>query len=210
MSATLPKPDPSRERGFTLLELLLALALLAILTAALYGSYFSLFKGRDAASEGMESRRELRTTLDLLRRELTGIIYRRNDERFRFIVEDRDLYGKPASTLSLTAIAPPETGQGAVSDLIDISYRIVEKGGTMVLGRQARDLHVTTEPLRYPQMEKVEGFLVECRSGDKWVRSWDTAINMTLPAAVRVTITVKEDDKPVEYSVVATPRIAVP
>ncbi|HZV81318.1 MAG TPA: type II secretion system protein GspJ [Geobacteraceae bacterium] len=209
MSATLPKPDRFCERGFTLLELLLALTLLVILTAALYGSYFSLFKGRDAASEGMEARRELRTTLDLLRRELTGVIYRKNDKRFRFVVEDRDLYGKPASTLSFTAIAPPEAGQSAVSDMIDTSYRIVENAGKMVLTRQAKDLHFTTEPLRYPQMENVEGFLVECLTGEKWVRSWDTAINLTLPVSVRVTITVREDDKPAEYSVVATPRIPV-
>ena len=107
MSATLPKHDSHGNSGFTLLELLLALTLLTILTAALYGSYFSLFKGREAASEGMESRRELRTTLDLLRRELTGVLYRKNDKRFRFVVEDRDFYGKPASTLTFTTIAPP-------------------------------------------------------------------------------------------------------
>lgn len=207
MSATLPKPDRRLQQGFTLLELLLALTLLVILVGALYGSYFALFKGREAASAGMESRRELRTTLDLLRRELSGILYRRNDKRFHFIVEDRDLYGKPASTLSFTAIAPPESGGSTVSDQVNILYRIVEDKEKMILARQARDLHFSAEALRYPQIERVEGFLVECRSGDKWVKSWDSAINMSLPTAVRVTVTVREDDKPVSYSIIATPRV---
>lgn len=203
----LPKPDHCRQAGFTLLELLLALALLAILVAALYGSYFALFKGREAASAGMESRRELRTSLDLLRRELGGVLYRRGDKRFHFVVEDRDLYGKPASMVSFVAVAPPEAGGSAVSDQVDVRYRIVENEKQMVLTREAKDLHFTGDPLRYPQLEKVEGFLVECRSGDKWVKSWDTAINMSLPAAVRITVTVMEDDRPVAYSVIAMPRI---
>lgn len=210
MSAMLPKHDRHDEQGFTLLELLLALTLLVILSAALYGSYFSLFKGRETAGAGMESRRELRSTLDQLRRELSGVLYRKNDKRLRFVVEDRDLYGKPASALSFTAIAPPEAGERAVSDLVDIGYGIVEKSGSMILSRQARDLHFAFEPPRYPQMEKVNGFLVECRSGEKWVKSWDTALNLGIPTAVRVTITVTEDDKPTEYSVIATPRISAP
>lgn len=203
----LPKPDHCRQAGFTLLELLLALALLAILVAALYGSYFALFKGRETASAGMESRRELRTSLDLLRRELGGVLYRRGDKRFHFVVEDRDLYGKPASMVSFVAVAPPEASGSAVSDQVDVRYRIVENEKQMVLTRETKDLHFTGDPLRYPQLEKVEGFLVECRSGDKWVKNWDTAINMSLPAAVRITVTVMEDDRPVAYSIIAMPRI---
>lgn len=183
------------------------MSLLVILCGTLYGSYFTLVKGRASAEEGMESRRELRTTLDLLRRELNSLLYRNNDKRLRFVVEDRDRYGKPASTLSFTAIAPPGTGEGGISDQIDVSYNIVERDGKMVLARQARDLHFSADALRYPQLEHLEGFLVECLSGDKWVKSWDTAINMNIPKAVRVTVTVQEDGKPMEYSVIATPRI---
>ena len=207
MSATSTKPDHRHQHGFTLLELLLAMTLLVILCATLYGSYFALVKGRDSAAEGMESRLELRTTLDLLRRELSSALYRNNDKRFRFVVEDRDLYGKPTSTLSFTAIAPPDAGGSTVSDQIDVRYSIVEKEGKMVLTRQAKELRFSDDAQRYPQMEHLEGFLVECLSGDKWVKSWDTAINMRIPKTVRVTVTVTEDGKPMEYSVIASPKI---
>ena len=183
------------------------MALLVLLCGTLYGSYFALVRGREAAGEGMEARRELRTTLDLLRRELSAIIYRSSDKRLRFVVEDRDLYGRPTSTLAFTAIAPPDAGGGGVSDQIDVSYRIVEREGKMILSRQSKELRHADDGQRYPQMEHLEGFLVECLSGEKWVKSWDTAINMTIPKAVRVTVTVLEDGKPVSYSVIATPRI---
>lgn len=195
------------QKGFTLLELLLALSLLVILTGALYGSYFALIKGREKAAAGMESRRELRTTLDLIRREVSSVIYKSSDKRLRFQVEDKDLFGKPASVLAFTAITPPAPGEATVSDLADIKYQVLENKGAMLLARQAKDLHFASDPPRYPQMEEVEGFLVECRMGDKWVRSWDTAINPALPKAVRVTVTVREDEKLQEYAILATPRV---
>ncbi|NJD91769.1 MAG: prepilin-type N-terminal cleavage/methylation domain-containing protein [Geobacter sp.] len=202
-------PPSSNNRGFTLLELLIALALLGILAGALYGTYFSLIKGREAASEGMEERRELRSTLDLMRREISAALYKQGNSKHHFSIEDRDIYGKPASILAFTAVAPPQPGGLAVSDQQDLRYEIVERDKKMLLGRSARDLYQSTEAARYPQMEDIEGFLVECRSGDKWVRSWDSAINLGLPREVRITITVKEGDKSVPYSVVATPRIAL-
>lgn len=199
--------------GFTLLEVLVALALLAIISAALYSTYFTLVRGRDAATAGMESRRELRTTLDMLRRELSAAYYKKetradNRKFLNFVVEDRDFFGKPASTLSFTTISPPGSGNLPLSDQVEIRYRPLEKEGKIVLSRQARDIHVAAEPLPYPQMEELEGFLVECHDGGKWVRNWDTdaELNGALPKAVRVTIRIKEGEKTVEFATTASPR----
>lgn len=204
------------EKGFTLIEVLIALALLSILAGTLYSTYFTLIKGRESAAEGMEARRELRTTLDLLRRELNSAFYRAvqsgTTKRLHFSVEDRDIFGKPASRLAFTTIAPPQAGGQAVSDQIDLVYEIVERDKKMILSRQAKDLYHSGEPDRYPQMENIEGFLVECLplNSDKWVKSWDTANEQQhrLPAAMRVTVTVKEGDHNASYSILATPRIA--
>ena len=177
----LPNSYRMARNGFTLLEVLIALALLGLLAGALYGTYFSLLKGRESANEGMEARRELRATLDLLRRELNSSFYRRNDKRLHFSVEDRDIFGKPASVLSFTCIAPPQPGGQVVSDQLDLTYEIIERDKKMILSRQAKDLYQGEAAPRYPQMETIEGFLVECQNGEKWVRSWDTAINNGLP-----------------------------
>jgi general secretion pathway protein J len=56
-------------------------------------------------------------------------------------------------------------------------------------------------------MENIEGFLVECQNGDKWVKSWDTAINAGLPKAIRITITVRDGDNAAAYTALATPRV---
>lgn len=194
-------------RGFTLLEVLIALALLGVLAGALYGSYFSLIKGRESAQEGMEARRELRTTLDQLRCELNGLLYRRGNKRHHFSVEDRDIFGKPASVLSFTAIAPPRPSGMSVSDQVDLRYEVLQQDKSMVLTRQERDLFHNSVAARFPQMENIEGFLIECQNGDKWVRSWDTAINSGLPRGVRITVTVREGDRTASYSTLASPRM---
>jgi general secretion pathway protein J len=197
------------KRGFTLLEVLIALALLVILSGALYGTYFSLMRGRDMAVEKMENRRELSVTLDQLRRELSASFYSVQNKRSHFVVEDRDYFGKPASKLDFTAMASPRSDNLRASDQVQVIYRAAEKEKKLSLARQEKDLFMTTEPLPYPQMREMEGFLVECYDGGKWVRTWDTSasLNNRLPTAVRVTLSVKEGEKIVNFSTIARPRI---
>jgi general secretion pathway protein J len=206
--------DISRNSGFTLLEVLIAVVLLGILTAALYGSYFGVIQARDRASSGMESRRELGATLDLIRREVsaapliaTGI----TDKRVRFVVEDRDNFGVPSSTLELTTLAPPAGMSRSESGIVIVTYRIVAKDKKRILTRQERDLFSedSTTPA-FPQMEQISSFLVECSSdGSKWVKTWEST-NQGLPRLVRVTVQVEEEGKPVEFSVLSAPRVKGP
>jgi len=201
----------SRNSGFTLLEVLIAVVLLGILSAALYGSYFGVIRARDRASAGMESRRELGATLDLIRREVSSSLYygTGSDKRLRFVVEDRDNFGVPSSILELTTLAPPEVQSRSESGIIIVTYKMAEKDKKRILTRQERDLfsEEATVPA-YPQMEQISSFLVECYDGSKWVKSWNTAINGTRPKSVRVTVQVEEDGKPVEFTMLSVPRVS--
>ena len=207
-----------RNSGFTLLELLVALGLLGILAAALYGTYFSLMGGRERAEAVTEKARELRTTLDGLRRELAAAHYRKiegedpQNPRFRFVVEDRDFFGKPASNLTFSYIAPPASGVFPVSDQALVEYRPQEKEKTITLMRRERDVyHAGDTATGYARMEHLQGFLVECFDGTKWVKSWDARLNVMkpLPTQVRVTLVVQDGGKDVPYSAVVTLREAL-
>jgi general secretion pathway protein J len=199
----------SSNRGFTLIEILIAVVLLAILSAALYGSYFTVLRARERASEGMEARRELGSTLDLIRREFAAAVYNRGDKRLRFIVEDRDNFGKPSSSLELTTLVP-SPGQGRrESGISAVRYRLLEKDKQLILTRREQDIFFeSTDAGGYPQMERISDFLVECYDGSKWVRSWDTALNGALPKMLRVTLHVVEDGRPVEFSIMSNPRMS--
>lgn len=199
-----------RNKGFTLLEILIAVVLLGILAGALYGSYFGVVRARERAAEGMESRRELGSTLDLIRREFSSALYSRTDKRLHFMVEDRDNFGVPSSTLELTTLAPPTARLvRGESGIVTVRYSMAQKDQKRALIRQERDL-VFDGPEAipaYPQMERISSFLVECYDGSKWVKSWDSAINGALPKSLKVTVQVEEDGKPVEFRVLAIPRM---
>ena len=191
------------------MEILIAVVLMSILAAALYGSYFSVVRSRDRAAEGMEARRELGVTLDLLRREIASSLYKKEDNnRLRFVVEDRDNFGKPASTLELTTILPPSNQLVRGSGISNVRYQIVEKDKQYILTRSERDIFSeSTTVAAYPQMERISGFLVECYDGSKWVKSWNTSLNQSRPKMVRITVQFEEDGKPVEFSVLSTPQV---
>jgi general secretion pathway protein J len=196
------------DNGFSLLELLVALALMVILSGALYGTYFSLMRGRDMATAKMDERRELSVTLDRLRRELSAAFYNTANKRLHFVVEDRDYFGKPASILDFTALAPPRSDQQPVSDQVQLIYQGAEKEKKLQLERQEKDIYATIAPLPYPQMEELEGFLVECYDNGIWVRTWDTTLNNgRLPTRVKITISLKEGVKTMDYSTIAIPRM---
>jgi general secretion pathway protein J len=183
--------------------------LLGILTAAMYGSYFTVMKARERAAEGMEARRELGSTLDLIRREFASAVYNRNDKRLRFVVEDRDDYGKPASSLELTTLAPPSSPERKESGIIVVRYRMADRNSQRILTRREQDLYFeSAEAGGYPQMERISSFLVECHDGSKWVRSWNTALNGVLPRMLRITVQVVEDGRQVEFSALAPSRIS--
>lgn len=211
----------SRNKGFTLLEILIAVVLLGILSAAVYGSYFTVLRARERASEGMEARRELGSTLDLIRREIAAAtFYDQSDKsrRSRFIVEDRDNFGKPASTLEFTTLTPQSSQGRKESGMVVVQYRMVDKDKQRILVRREQDIFFATADTKdatevnvkdakgyYPQMERISSFLVECYDGSKWAKTWNTnpAQNINLPRMVRITVQVEEDGKPAEFSVLA-------
>jgi len=180
-------------KGFTLIELLVALALLVILTGALYGTYFSVMAARERGGARIDQRRELSTTLGKLHDELSSSFFNKKNQRLHFVVEDRDSFGKPASLLQFTAIAPPRIDPAPASDITLVRYSVQEKEEVLSLVRESRDpyLDVSVKSTPYPIIDQIDGFLVECWDGGKWVKSWDTALNGFLPKKVRITLTLK-------------------
>lgn len=201
----------SSNKGLTLLEVLVAVVLISILSGVLYSSYFAVVRARDRAAMGMEARRELGTTLDLLRREIAATQFNRDDKSksLRFVVEDRDNFGKPASTIEFTISTPVFDFTRKESGVSNVQYRIAEKNKQFMLTRREQDIFQNSvTAVAYPQIEVLNSFLVECSSdGTKWVRTWDTALNGAVPRFVRITVQIEEDGKQVEFSVLSSPKV---
>ncbi|GFO62973.1 type II secretion system protein GspJ [Geomonas paludis] len=202
-------------KGFTLIELLIALALLVILAGALYGTYFSVVAAREKGGTRMEERRELSTTLGKLHNELASCFFNKKNERLLFVVENQDSFGKPKSRLAFTTLTPPRIDPAPASDVMLVDYFVREQndGQRLTLMREARSpyLDVSVKSTPYPVIDEIEGFLVECWDGAKWVKVWDTGkvngipMNSFIPKQVRVTVTLKGGEV---FSTIAAQRLS--
>ncbi|HWR90754.1 MAG TPA: type II secretion system protein GspJ [Dissulfurispiraceae bacterium] len=178
------KETAARDRGFTLLEVLLSIALLAVVITVLYSTFFLSRRAVDAVDDSLLRLQECRSALDLMRREMESAYLRDGDEKYTlFKIEDRDFFGRQTSQVTFTSFTPQATG------LAKITYRIDEEDGQLMLTKKiVSPFSRTEEPQAVPLIEDVESFTVEVRFNDRWVRTWDTAVTKKTPQEIRISL----------------------
>ncbi|MBF0565654.1 MAG: prepilin-type N-terminal cleavage/methylation domain-containing protein [Nitrospirae bacterium] len=106
-------------RGFTLLEVLVAVVLFSVISLVLYNS-FSLSDRAIRSVDGyVERLQEGRETLDALRREIESSFFTANKDLGRFKAIDRDVAGRQTSALVFTTFAAGGPGYGVVVYYVD-------------------------------------------------------------------------------------------
>lgn len=198
------KIHPGRE-GFTLLELLVSLALLSIILAAVYSTFFLSQKAIEGVDESLLKLQECRMTMDTMGRELDSILYKPGSNDSLVKIEDRDFFGKDASRITFTSFSP------LVPGLSVISYYVEEKGGALTVFKKIRNAADTNRDAEGVELiEKVEAFAVEVLNDGKWIKTWDAAETGKIPERIRVTVKITLKDHPVTLYETATPRIGRP
>jgi prepilin-type N-terminal cleavage/methylation domain-containing protein len=205
-------------RGFTIIEVLLSLALLTIILGTIYSSFFTVQRALERFDVISLKYHEIRTALDLMRREIEGALHDNSpgqtsdNTQAAFIMEDRDILGKPISRLHFSAFSFLGSG------LKSISYYVEKRDKSLVLLKtEAPPFLLQTErPLSDTLMVKgvstemidaIEGFTVETLFKEKWIKTWDTRETGTLPDIVRISIEFDDGGKTVKLTEYAIPKV---
>ena len=131
-------------KGFTLLEVLVSMAILVIIMAALYSAYTTNVEAIQIARQNGEVHQTARIVLERMTKDLQSALIEvsvSSDKiKLGLVGEDREIDGRRADRMDFTTVTHlPLTEKGPASDLCEIGYLIEENSEDKVLVLLRRD-----------------------------------------------------------------------
>jgi type II secretion system protein J len=190
-----PLVSHSRSRAFTLLEVILAIGIMAIITMALFTCMHVAFKSRDAGEAALEPVRTSEAVMDLVRAELEAAQPPRGQLVGTFAGTSwQSGGGRDDDEISFYTNNPAPQGVLAPGEIKHVQLKLLteEATGRRVLARRVTS-NLLSPTLLEPDDEVlcrgVASFDVIYYDGTQWWTSWDSSLEKdSLPIAVQVTL----------------------
>lgn len=190
-------------RGFTLLELVLASAILATIAAALYGSLGVAFRGRAAAQRQVDAMREAHLTMRIITRDLDNILPAApipEDGVLRTLAGP--FYGLPMGTgigtsgahLEFYTLArdPRLAGTPLADGVRRVELLLRTDLASPVLVRRVESnllAETATDPYEEVIADNIRSFAARYFDGNNWLDEWDSTLQGDLlPRAIELTV----------------------
>lgn len=186
--------------GFTLLELLIAIALMDVIALTLYSSMYISFRAKNNSRSLLEPYQMVTPVFEFIGQDLSNALKPDGILAGVFVGEDVPWQNRQdADTLSFyNAGYHPSEGEIA-SNVIKVEYQLdVDDVRDQVVLKRLTTKNLLAPGTVEPQEEVVcrglAGFDVKYYDGTTWLESWDSSENENqLPRGVRVTITILEE-----------------
>jgi len=193
-----------RRGGFTLMELVLAMGICAIVLAAINAIFFTALRLRETTSRAVDESLPVEQALTTLRRDLQGAMPPSTNGIMSgdFRVGDITSLGLNQNvSIELYATTGALHDNQPWGEVQRVTYELRSAGATAT-GRDlirsvTRNLLATITPAPDDQwmMGNVQSLDFDCYDGTQWRTAWDTTMGDTnLPMAVRVRIQLAGND----------------
>lgn len=188
------RPADSRERGFTLLEMMLALSLTALLLTLLSAGVYGVVRDWDNNQEGLDATLDQTVAILQVERALQGAMahsYRDEDSLGRFIF----FQGEPESLAWVSTVSPQRRG-GLTAWRLESDPRdgVMLRLAPAFTDDPRERLETARERPLLPGYTAAFRYLVELGDGERiWRDTWDGEQRMGLPLAVHVLLTPVEN-----------------
>jgi prepilin-type N-terminal cleavage/methylation domain-containing protein len=208
----------SKQRGFTLIEVIIALGVLGIILALVTGSYY----GTAVATRRTEERLELlsmgRIALDRIILEINGAMLDPNDATLHpFTGEHGGGWKDPHDQLTFYTSSFDPRPLGIGSNFAEISYYLEKNPDLETYFLQHRmnpfpDLKQGEGGITNDLAEQVTGLGFRYQDDNEtWNSRWDSSIDGKLPRLVEITIILKGlEGQTVQLQGMAAPRMWTP
>lgn len=193
---------PNRERGVTLLEVLIAVAVFAIFSTMAYGGLMQLLANRERIDAERAFWRETALAFVRIERDLSLARNREVRDRdgslipaFRGQPYDPRALADPSVEFTRGGILVPN---GSTADLQRVGYQLLD-GELMRVTWPVLDRAPATEPERAALLRDIETFEVRFYQNGAWIDRWpplgtpqQQPSPLPMPEAVEVTLALKE------------------
>jgi len=193
----------TRRGAFTLLEMIVAMAIMAVLAGSLYATLHTAFRARRSATAAVEETRRADLTLALVETDLASAVVPTGLLAGGFLGEPAtDAAGRPADALLLHATAPGGTAVAGRGDIraIEFACEPSDDDTGLVLVRYVTTnllAPTTPEPEEETLCRNVFALSLRYYDGIEWLDTWDsTTQDNDLPAAVEVVLELCDPDDP--------------
>jgi general secretion pathway protein J len=196
------KRGPHSERGFTLIEVLVAISILAILLTSVYGIFSSVSLARERLDADSAEYHRARVLFDRLGRELRGAYFQASDPNLVFTGLKTD-DGSFELELTTSAVSPlSETGSGIAKVHYLLAEDKEEAANGRVLLRSEHPVHDSTDEETAGMMRLVPG--IEAMSlrfyaNGQWQTTWQ-ARTSGLPELVEIALQLRTGgEEPIHF-----------
>lgn len=196
------------EKGFTLLELVVSIAILSLVMVMIYGSLSMGSRAWEKGEEDIERIQRMRVVMNLLSREIKSAFpYKVTPSELDTHKEFYAFEGKKDS-ISFVSTVPLKGGRGGLSWL---SFWVEGEEGLVVVERDAlrSDIFKERNSMDKDEIEVLDANVAsmkleyyELKSGKEegegegdWREYWDPEEERTLPHAVKIALTFEEEGK---------------
>lgn len=181
-----------RHHGFTLLEVLLATAISALIGVVLYSGMSIGFRARTTADNQTRAVQQAGVVLELIRQDLQSVVVPRGQLAGPFIGHAMGTSGSEADSLQFHTLGR-DADDGPFSDGIRrVQFVLRTDVSPPVLVRRVERnlLSVNPRPATEEVLARdVQAFAVRYYNGFTWSQEWDSSVrDDRLPLAVEVTI----------------------
>ena len=181
-----------REKGFTLIEILVSLAIAAVVIGSAYTLLFTVKKGTAGLYETMREKEQAINLLSMIRKEVESIYYAVNTDYTGIKIEEKDFYGKPASRLTFTCFFR--------DGIKIISYAVEEdKDRRLNLIKTIADVIKGGKPIKIIVLKDVEGFRAEVLDVG-YDKVYDSAKLGKIPKDMKISLLLKGGKGVEEFS----------
>jgi type II secretion system protein J len=189
------------QKGFTLLEVVIAVAITAFLMAAVYGVFSSTSRARTKVEESSIRFHQARVFFERISRELRGIVWSSKDSNTFFICKVED-----NSFKEIVFTTAPDAAFGtAGTDGVTARYALEKDAGdlhTLYRTVSVAEGSASSEESRYTIVENISKLGFRFFREGAWFEKWNAEDEKQLPKLVEIFLKIESGEQDLSFSTI--------